>query len=82
MKALDGCAECKRLADSYESATMAWFRVEGSLRIAEYAHDEKSSRKLALELDLIGERRRALRAAMDRHQADHQAPAATMKAGC
>jgi len=78
---VEGCAECKRLSDSYESATMAWFRVEGSLRIAQYGRDAKSAESLAEELRLIGERRVLLREAMERHRAEHKARAAALRAG-
>jgi hypothetical protein len=66
-----GCLECKKLLESYESATMAWFRAEGKLRIALHNSDEKSSKRLALELNSMGEHRDTLREAIGRHRSEH-----------
>lgn len=70
------CAECRRLSDSYESATMAWFRIQGNLRIAECGRDEKSVEKLSIELNTVSGQREALRAVIDRHRSDHGVPLA------
>jgi hypothetical protein len=68
MDVVHGCGECRRLADAYESETMAWFRVEGQMRIAEYAHDEKSACRIALDLDRITRRRSDLRLKIEGHK--------------
>jgi hypothetical protein len=68
MNVAEACAECLRLSDAYETVTMAWFRLEGNLRIAEYGRDEESSRNLAQELTEIADRRLVLRSAMNQHQ--------------
>jgi hypothetical protein len=80
MDTVEGCAECSRLAEAYESETMAWFRLEGQLRIAEYARDEVTSGKIAAELDKVAKRRVALRAEMDRHRAEFHANGGNPKA--
>ena len=76
-----GCVECRRLSDAYESATMTWFRVEGQFRIAEFGHDKAAVKELASELAAIGERRSALRDALARHKAEHEVRPVVMKAG-
>jgi len=75
------CTECQRLSASYESATMAWFRIEGSLRIAECGRDEKSTQDLTRELNIIEKRRGTLRNAIERHRSDHTARAAAVSSG-
>jgi hypothetical protein len=62
-----GCAECSRLANAYEAETMAWFRLEGHLRIAEYGHDDAAAKKIAADLDAVTRKRAELRIAIDRH---------------
>ena len=63
----DNCAECKRLSANYESATMAWFRVQGQLRIADYSRDQAASDKIVAEMTRIGKRRDQLRQAAEEH---------------
>ena len=70
MDTVAGCAECARLSDAYENETMAWFRLEGQLRIAEYSRDKASAEKIAKELDGVTRRRADLRSAMARHRED------------
>jgi hypothetical protein len=59
------------MANAYEAETMAWFRLEGHLRIAEYGHDEAAAQRIALELDAVTRKRTELRNAMDRHNAEY-----------
>jgi len=68
---IEECAECRRLSESYESVTMAWFRIQGNLRIAECGHDENSAQILSIELNLIGDQRGALRQAIESHRSSH-----------
>ena len=70
MDTVQGCAECLRLANVYETETMAWFRLEGHLRIAEYSHDEAAAQKIAADLDSVTKKRVELRRAMDRHKTE------------
>jgi hypothetical protein len=70
MNAPDGCEVCRRLAGEYEAATMEWFRVQGQLRIAEYARDENATNRTIAELSGIAERRHALREAKEKHELD------------
>jgi hypothetical protein len=67
MDTVQGCAECARMADAYEAETMAWFRLEGHLRIAEYGHDDEAAQRIALDLDVVTKKRAELRGAMERH---------------
>jgi hypothetical protein len=46
---------------------MAWFRLEGHLRIAEYGHDDAAAKKIAVDLDAVTKKRAELRFAIDRH---------------
>lgn len=69
MNSAKGCAECYRLSEAYEKATMAWFRLEGNLRIAEYGRDEESVLNIARELAATAEKRDLLRSEIERHQA-------------
>lgn len=46
---------------------MAWFRLEGHLRIAEYGHDDAAAKKIAADLDVVTKKRAELRLAIDRH---------------
>ena len=77
MNSVKGCAECHRLSESYEKATMAWFRLEGNLRIAEYGRDEESVLALVRELAATGEQRDSLRSAIARHQSETHPKAST-----
>ena len=70
MDTVQGCAECSRLANAYEAETMAWFRLEGHLRIAEYGHDDAAANKIAADLDVITNKRTELREAIDRHSTE------------
>jgi hypothetical protein len=67
MNSADQCQECQRLSVEYEAATMEWFRVQGQLRVAEYAREEESSGRIVAELSLIAARRHALREATEKH---------------
>ena len=67
MDTVQGCAECARMADNYETETMLWFRLEGHLRIAEYGHDEEAAQKIARDLEVVTKKRAELRSAMERH---------------
>lgn len=73
MDKVEGCAECTRLAQAYESETMAWFRLEGQLRIAEYGRDAAAAERIAKDLDGVTRRRSELRAAMERHRNEFHA---------
>ena len=64
----DDCPECKKLGDAYEAATVAWFRLQGNLRIAQFSHDEESTSRAAEELDRMTRKRDELRDALTRHQ--------------
>ena len=68
MNFADACHECQRLSAEYEAATMEWFRVQGQLRVAEYSRDEASSDRIIAELTRITDRRRTLRAAVEKHE--------------
>jgi hypothetical protein len=68
MNSSDACEVCRRLSDEYEAATMAWFRVQGQLRVAEYARDENATARIIAELSEISARRQALREAREKHQ--------------
>ncbi len=70
MDEVNGCAECQRLAKAYETETLAWFRLEGHLRIAEYGRDEESAQRIAFDLDEATQRRTELRNEIARHQRD------------
>jgi hypothetical protein len=73
MNTVEGCAECLRLADAYESETMTWFRLEGHLRIAEYGRDSAAAAKIAKELDAVTKRRTQLREEMGSHRKESHA---------
>jgi hypothetical protein len=64
----EDCPECKKLGDAYEAATVAWFRLQGNLRIAQFSHDEESTRRAAAELERMTQKRDELRAELTRHQ--------------
>jgi hypothetical protein len=68
MKSPDECEVCRRLSDDYEAATMEWFRVQGQLRVAEYARDENVTARIIAELSAISARRQALREAREKHE--------------
>jgi len=70
MDVVDGCAECRRISDAYETATMTWFRQESNLRIAEYGHDENAAARLLADLNETSRRRRDLRSEMERHKTE------------
>jgi hypothetical protein len=70
MNSPDECEVCRRLAAEYEAATMEWFRVQGQLRIAEYARDENATNRTIAELSGIAARRHALREAKEKHEVD------------
>jgi hypothetical protein len=46
---------------------MDWFRVQGQLRVVEYAGDDEASARIVAELSAIAGRRRALRDALAEH---------------
>lgn len=68
MKSPDVCEVCRRLSEEYEAATMEWFRVQGQLRVAEYARDENATSRIIAELSRISGRRQALREAREKHE--------------
>ena len=68
MNSPDECGLCRRLAAEYEAATMEWFRVQGQLRVAEYARDEKATNRIIAELSGIAARRHTLREAKEKHE--------------
>lgn len=68
MDDVTGCMECRRLAQAYETETLAWFRLEGHLRIAEYGRDEESAQRIAFDLDAATQRRTDLRNAIAQHK--------------
>jgi hypothetical protein len=80
MNSPDECEVCSRLSDEYEAATMEWFRVQGQLRVAEYARDENATARIIAELSSISARRQALREAREKHELE-QHPR-THIAGC
>ncbi len=80
MNSSDACEVCRRLSDEYEAATMEWFRVQGQLRVAEYARDENATARIIAELSEISSRRQALREAKEKHELE-QHPR-TRIAGC
>lgn len=82
MEVVEGCGECKRLAEAYEAATITWFRLEGNLRIAEYGRDKAAAEKLAAELGEKTRHRRELRDAMNKHRTDAHPGESVLKAGC
>lgn len=67
MNSADACEVCKRLSDEYEAATMEWFRVQGQLRIAEFAREEESSSRIIAELSRIAGRRQSIRETREKH---------------
>ena len=68
MNSPDECEVCCSLAAEYEAATMEWFRVQGQLRVAEYARDEKATNRIIAELSGIAARRHALRDTKEKHE--------------
>ena len=76
----DECEICRRLSDEYEAATMEWFRVQGQLRVAEYARDENATSRIIAELSTISARRQALREAREKHELEEHPR--TRIAGC
>lgn len=76
MNCSDDCADCKRLARSYESVTIEWFRVQGQLRIASFSRDQTASDRIVAELTGIGQRREQLRRETDDHVAERHPRAA------
>ena len=71
MNSVPQCQECKvcqRLNAEYEAATMEWFRVQGQLRVAEYARDADTSTRIVAELSQIAARRHALREVRKQHE--------------
>jgi hypothetical protein len=70
MNSVSDCPECRRLSADYEAATMEWFRVQGQLRVAEYAREEESSNRIVSELSLIAARRHSLREAIEKHEVE------------
>lgn len=64
----DDCEVCRRLSKEYEAATMEWFRVQGQLRVAEYARDENATARIISELSGISARRRTLRETREKHE--------------
>ena len=79
MEDVQGCAECKRLSEAYETETLTWFRLEGHLRIAEYGRDEESAQRIAFDLDDATRRRTELRNALARHKQDFHGGGSTSR---
>ena len=69
MELVRGCIECGRLSESYETETLNWFRLEGQLRVAEYARDQNAIRKISGDLEATIGKRTELRAAIEQHEA-------------
>jgi hypothetical protein len=63
----DGCDECRRISAAYEAATMEWFRLQGQLRVAEYAREPEASHQIVTELNAISRRRQSLREKGEQH---------------
>lgn len=61
MKFVEGCPECQRVSDLYETATIEWFRVQNQLGIAEHLRDSAASADIVAELAEIAKRRQSLR---------------------
>jgi hypothetical protein len=47
----ENCEDCRRWAQAYESATMAFFRLQSQFQIASFGGDSKRLRELAAEID-------------------------------
>jgi|HubBroStandDraft_6_1064221.scaffolds.fasta_scaffold77373_4 hypothetical protein len=62
------CSECEYWMKTYETATLAFIRLQSQLHIASLCGDLESSRKLTQDVDWAAIRRHELRAAAQQHR--------------
>src|SRR6184192_2573609 len=64
----EDCHDCKRWADAYEAATIAFFRLQNQFQIASFC-DSNSVWDLAAEIDRVWKHRLQLKEAAQNHKA-------------
>jgi hypothetical protein len=64
----EDCGECKRWANAYEAATIAFFRLQNQFQIASLC-DSNTLCELAAEMDRVWMRRLELKQAAQNHRA-------------
>jgi hypothetical protein len=63
------CNDCRKWAEAYEAATIAFFRLQNQFYIASFCCDSSALGKLAAEIDQVAARRLVLKAAAQNHRA-------------
>jgi hypothetical protein len=65
----EDCKDCRKLAEAYEAATIAFFRVQNQFYIASLCGDSNALCNLAAEMDQVAARRLELKTAERNHLA-------------